>query len=122
MVFVGTFTADGLKLSIEHGQLRILQEGHVRKFVAEVEQITFSGAYAARKGQPVIYITERCVFELGSEGMVLTEIAPGIDLERDILAHMDFKPTISTTLKAMDPRIFNPAPMNLRHPASLSIS
>ena len=122
VVFVGTFTADGLKLSIEHGQLRILQEGHVRKFVAEVEQITFSGAYAARKGQPVIYITERCVFELGSEGMVLTEIAPGIDLERDILNHMDFKPTISTTLKAMDPRIFNPAPMNLRHPASLSIS
>ena len=70
----------------------------------------------------MIYITERCVFELGPEGMVLTEIAPGVYLERDILAHMDFRPTIRAALKTMDPRIFNPALMNLRHPASLSIS
>ena len=112
VVFVGTFTANDLEIAIDNGQLRIVQEGAVHKFVAQVEQITFSGPYAARKGQPVIYITERCVFELSPEGMTLTEIAPGIDLDRDILAHMDFKPAISPTLKTMDARIFDPAPMN----------
>lgn len=114
VVFVGTFTANGLKVAIDDGQLRVLHEGSVHKFVADVEQITFSGVYAAGKGQPVIYITERCVFELGSDGLTLTEIAPGIDLERDILSHMDFRPAISNSLKTMDPRIFKPSPMNLR--------
>ena len=113
VVFVGTFTADGLKLAIEHGQLRIAHEGTVRKFVNAVEQITFSGRYAARKKQPVLYITERCVFELTEAGMVLTEIAPGMDLERDILAHMDFKPVISPHLKIMAAAIFSPSPMGL---------
>lgn len=117
VVFVGTFTAGGLKVAAEDGLLRIDQEGAVQKFVEDVEQITFSGPYAARKGQPVLYITERCVFELSPQGMTLTEIAPGIDLERDILAHMAFKPIISPTLKTMDARIFRPEAMNLLHQA-----
>ncbi len=113
VVFVGTFTADGLKIGVENGQLQILQEGAVRKFVDHVEQVTFSGRYAASNKQPVLYITERCVFELTEAGMLLTEIAPGIDLERDILAQMDFRPLISPSLKIMNPAIFNPAPMGL---------
>lgn len=113
VVFVGTFTADGLKIAVEDGQLRILQEGAVRKFVPQVEQITFSGQYAARKNQPVLYITERCVFELTESGMLLTEIAPGIDLNRDILTQMAFRPHISPNLTTMAPAIFDPAPMGL---------
>lgn len=117
VVFVGTFTADGLQIAIENDQLRIVQEGRARKFVQAVEQITFSGRYALSQQQPVLYVTERCVFELSPEGLTLTEVAPGIDVERDILGQMDFKPAISPTLKTMDARIFNPAPMHL-HPRS----
>jgi propionate CoA-transferase len=113
VVFVGTFTAEGLKTDVVDGTLCITQEGRVPKFVADVEQITFSGRYAISKQQPVIYITERCVFELTSEGMMLTEIAPGIDLQRDILAHMQFTPLVSPALKQMDARIFRSEPMNL---------
>jgi propionate CoA-transferase len=113
VVFVGTFTADGLKVSAEHGTLRIDSEGRARKFICAVEQMTFSGGFASQRHQPVLYITERCVFELTPEGMMLTEAAPGIDLERDILAQMDFVPIISPNLKTMDPRIFMPEPMGL---------
>jgi len=113
VVFVGTFTADGLKVSVENGALRIDHEGQARKFVREVEQMTFSGKFASERHQPVIYITERCVFELTPEGMMLTEVAPGIDLDRDILAQMDFVPIISPNLKTMDARIFRPEPMGL---------
>lgn len=116
VVFVGTFTTNGLKVAVENGQLKILQEGSVHKFVEQVEQITFSGHYAASQQQPVLYITERCVFTLDDQGLTLTEIAPGVDLERDILAQMDFKPTISPNLKTMAAEIFQPAAMNLiRH-------
>jgi propionate CoA-transferase len=113
IVFVGTFTADGLKVAVEQGQLLIQNEGKVHKFVQAVEQLTFSGRYAAQRHQPVLYITERCVFELTPNGMMLTEVAPGIDVDRDILAHMDFVPQISPTLKKMSPKIFQPAPMGL---------
>ena len=113
VVFVGTFTADGLKVSVENSALRIDNEGQARKFVREVEQMTFSGKFASERKQPVIYITERCVFELTPEGMMLIEVAPGIDLERDILAQMDFAPIISPNLKTMDARIFRPEPMGL---------
>jgi propionate CoA-transferase len=113
VVFVGTFTADGLKVSVENGALRIDNEGQARKFVREVEQMTFSGKFASVRKQPVIYITERCVFELTPEGMMLIEVAPGIDLERDILAQMDFAPIVSPNLKTMDARIFRPEPMGL---------
>lgn len=114
-VFVGTFTAGGLKVVIEDGKVKIEQEGRERKFINQVEQKTFSGKYAAMKKQPVIYVTERCVFKLTDEGLELTEIAPGIDLEKDILALMDFKPVISSGLKMMDSRIFQPQPMGLKN-------
>jgi propionate CoA-transferase len=83
VVFVGTFTCGGLVVGIENGRLRILQEGKSRKFVTEVEHRTFSGSYARKRKQPVTYITERCVFRLGDDGVELVEIAPGIDLERE---------------------------------------
>ena len=107
VAFLGTFTAGGLKVTVEDGKLRILQEGKNRKLIEQVEQITFSGEYAAKNRQPVLYITERAVFYLRPEGLQLIEIAPGIDLERDILAHMDFKP-IMREIRQMDPAYFAP--------------
>lgn len=106
--FLGTFTAGGLEVEAKDGKLNILVEGKNKKFVKAVEQVTFSGDYANEVGQPVMYITERAVFVLGKEGVVLTETAPGVDLEKDILAHMDFKPIISEELKLMDESIFKP--------------
>jgi len=114
VVFCGTFTAGGLKIEIQQGKLVILQEGKVDKFIKTVEQITFSGDYAVDVNQPVLYITERAVFELTSEGVVLVEIAPGIDLEKDILNHMNFKPIISKELKLMDEKIFNENIMGIK--------
>ncbi len=114
VVFVGTFTAGDLEVAIEDGRLKIVREGKAKKFVREVEHRTFSGAYAAKRGQPVLYVTERCVFRLTPEGMELVEIAPGVDLERDILGQMDFRPIISPRLKLMDSRIFGAAAMGLR--------
>jgi propionate CoA-transferase len=112
VVFAGTFTAGGLEIAIEDGTLKIVKEGRARKFVKAVEQITFSGPYAASKSQPVIYVTERCVFQLTPGGLELIEVAPGIDIERDILAHMDFKPIIHKP-HPMDARIFRDEPMDL---------
>ena len=112
VVFAGTFTAGGLKVEVDDGELRILKEGRSRKFVKRVEQITFSGTYAAMRSQPVIYVTERCVFQLSLEGLELVEVAPGIEIERDILAHMDFMPVIKSPIE-MNERIFRDAPMEL---------
>ncbi|HMV38256.1 acyl CoA:acetate/3-ketoacid CoA transferase [Plasticicumulans sp.] len=114
VVFVGTFTAGGLRLAIGNGQLHIEQEGRERKFVRAVEHRTYSGPVAAARGQKALYVTERCVFELSAGGLVLTEVAPGIDIERDILAHMDFAPLIPQPPRLMDARIFLPATMGLR--------
>jgi len=114
IVFVGTFTAGGLYVSIEGKQLRIDKEGKTAKFIDQVEQITFSGSYATDRGQPVLYITERCVFRLTDTGMQLIEIAPGIDLQQDILAQMQFTPSIADPLPEMDARIFRSEPMGLR--------
>jgi propionate CoA-transferase len=114
VIFVGTFTAIGLKMSIDNGNCRIDQEGKSIKFVEDVEHITFSGAYAIQKGQPVLYITERCVFELTSDGMKITEIAPGIDLEKDILQQMSFKPLYDQPIPLMDERIFKDEPMGIK--------
>ena len=102
MVFVGTFTAGRLEVSVADGQLRIVNDGKVTKFVQEVEHRTFSGDYAAKRGQPVLYVTERCVFELTHDGLELTEVAPGIDIERDILARMAFRPIIRRDPSVMD--------------------
>ncbi|NEX62742.1 acyl CoA:acetate/3-ketoacid CoA transferase [Noviherbaspirillum sp. 17J57-3] len=114
VVFVGTFTAGNLAVAVQDGALRILKEGAARKFVEEVEHRTFSGDYALQRGQTVLYITERCVFRLVHAGLEIIEIAPGVDLERDILAQMHFRPVISPDLKLMDGRIFRTGPMGLR--------
>jgi propionate CoA-transferase len=112
VVFAGTFTAGGLEVAIEDGRLRIVKEGRAQKFVKQVEQVTFSGQYAAERGQPVIYVTERCVFQLTDHGLELIEVAPGIDIERDILPHMAFKPHIHKPV-TMNPAIFRDEPMGL---------
>ena len=114
VVFVGTFTAGRQQIAIEDGRLRVVKDGETRKFVREVEHRTFSGRYAVTRGQPVLYVTERCVFELTAEGLALIEVAPGIDIEREILAQMDFKPVIRRDPFIMDRRIFAAAPMGLR--------
>ena len=113
VVFVGTFTAGGLDVALDEGRLVIRKEGKSKKFVRQVEHRTFAGAYAARRGQPVLYVTERCVFRLCADGLELIEVAPGIDIDRDILAHMDFKPIIDDP-EMMDESIFEPEAMNLR--------
>ncbi len=114
VVFVGTFNAGGVKTAVEQGQLMIEREGHTRKFVAEVEHRTYSGRHAWQRGQPALYITERCVLRLCDEGLELIEIAPGIDLERDVLSQMDFAPLMRASPRLMDARIFVPGPMGLR--------
>ncbi|MDO8930758.1 MAG: acyl CoA:acetate/3-ketoacid CoA transferase [Rhodocyclaceae bacterium] len=114
VVFVGTFTAGELEIAIDGGRLNILQDGQAMKFVEEVEHRTFSGAEASRRGKTVLYITERCVFRLCAEGLELTEIAPGVDLQKDILDRMAFKPVMRGAPKLMDERIFRAEPMNLR--------
>jgi propionate CoA-transferase len=114
VVFVGTFTAGGLRVAVEDGRLCIANDGAVKKFIREVEHRTFSGRYATDRGQPVLYVTERCVFELTPEGLVLVEVAPGVDIEREILSRMDFKPLIPRDPALMDRRIFASGPMGLR--------
>jgi propionate CoA-transferase len=114
VVFVGTFTAGNLEVAINAGQLAILQDGQALKFVNEVEHRTFSGPQAAKWGKTVLYITERCVFKLTAEGLELTEIAPGVDLQKDILAKMEFKPIMHREPTLMDARIFTDEPMHIR--------
>lgn len=106
VVFCGTFTAGGMECKVKEGKIHIQKEGRIRKFIREVEQITFSGDFARRSGQEVLFVTERAVFRLTRDGLALIEIAPGIDLENDILAHMDFTPETAQPLKVMDARIF----------------
>ncbi|MBP8952176.1 MAG: acyl CoA:acetate/3-ketoacid CoA transferase [Armatimonadetes bacterium] len=113
VIFCGTFTAGGLEIASGHGRLTIIAEGKHRKFVDAVEHVTFSGEYAADKRQHVLYVTERAVFELIDGRLVLSEIAPGVDLERDILAHMDFRPEVPGDVPSMDPRIFRDEKMGL---------
>ncbi len=108
VVYCGTFTTGGLKVTAEDGKVKILQEGNHLKFIDHVEQITFSGKYAAKNKKPILYVTERCVFTLENGEVTLIEIAPGIDLEKDILAHMEFKPRIAADLKLMPQEIFYP--------------
>jgi propionate CoA-transferase len=114
IVFMGTFMAGDLEEKIIDGKLVIKQEGKKKKFVNNVQQITFSSSEAIKNKQEVLYVTERCVFRLIKDGVELIEIAPGIDLEKDILANMEFKPIISKNLKLMDERIFKDKPMNLK--------
>ena len=120
VIFVGTFTTGNLLLTLADGQMGIRQEGDTRKFVSGVEHRTFSGAESLRRGQRILYVTERCVFQLvpdpenGGSALELIEIAPGIDLQRDVLNHMDFVPRIAQPLKTMDARLFKNEPMQLQ--------
>lgn len=113
VVFCGTFTNGG-EVVVEEGCIQIRTEGQRRKFVQRVDQITFSGRYAHEIGKPVLYITERCVFELLDGEIKLTEIAPGVDIERDILAAMDFVPRIADEVREMPAGIFQPQWGDLR--------
>lgn len=112
--FMSNFTAGKSQIDIADGRLDIVQDGPGIKFIKKVQQISFSADYARKTGQQVIYITERGVFRLADEGIELVEIAPGVDLEKDILAHMEFKPLISENLKVMDERIFRDEKMGLQ--------
>ena len=114
VIFVGTFGAGRLRIATNDGKLAILQEASAHKFVEAVEHVTFSGAYATSRGQSVLYVTERCVFTLSPDGLELVEVAPGIDIDRDILALMDFKPVIPRDPLLMDARIFREGVMDLR--------
>lgn len=118
--FMGTFTAGG-KIAIEDGKLRVLEQGEGKKFVRRVQQVTFSALKALQRRQTVYYITERGVFRLTADGLELVEIAPGVDLERDILAHMEFVPRIASSLAQMDPVIFRDALMGLQQRSPLSL-
>lgn len=112
-VFCGTLMTGEPDLDIGGGTLSVQSEGTGPKFVDEIEQITFSSEYAVETDQPVVYITERVVFELTGDGLVLTEVAPGIDIDADILDQMEFDPIIADDLTEMDSRLFHEDPMDL---------
>lgn len=114
VVFCSTFTGKGLKCSFDGGKLRIDQEGSLIKMVKNVTQISYNGKIARKKHQKMHYVTERAVFELGQDGVVLTEVAPGIDLQTQVLDLMEFKPMISPHLKEMNPKLFCEEPFGLK--------
>lgn len=111
--FLGTFTSGNLDIWVGNGRLEIRSEGSSSKFVERVQHLTYNGRYCLGRGQQVMFITERAVFRLAATGLELTEIAPGVDLQRDVLDQMAFQPEISDTLLQMDERIFNSGPMGL---------
>lgn len=113
VIFAGTFTAGGLKEEVRDGKLTIVNEGRAMKFRKDVQQVTFSAEYAVESGQKVLYVTERAVLRLTKDGIVLEEIAPGVDLQKDILDQMEFRPIISDNLKTMDEKIFREEKMGL---------
>jgi propionate CoA-transferase len=113
VVFGGTFTSGGLKIDCRDGALQILSEGRFGKFVSSIEQICYNATFAAEQGRIAIFVTERAVFEVTRDGLKLIEVAPGVNVERDVLAHMAFRPSIAENLKTMDARLFSPDPMGL---------
>jgi propionate CoA-transferase len=113
MVFGGTFTAGKLQVQTGDGELKIINEGRHRKFVSELAQISYNGAYARERGQTTLFVTERAVFRTVDRAIELVEIAPGIDLNRDVLGQMDFGPMISPSLKLMDHRLFRTGIMGI---------
>jgi propionate CoA-transferase len=114
IIFCGTLTAAGIEGEISDGLLRIVKEGKVIKAVRELQQRTFDAAFAREKGQEVVYISERAVFRLDRDRLVLTEIAPGMEVRRDIQPAVQFDFRVSPDLQQMDPRIFRPEPMGLK--------
>ena len=113
LVYCGTFTAGGLKEEVSNGKLTIVKEGRNKKFIKQVQQITFSGEYGAEIGQNVLYVTERAVFKLVKGGLKLIEVAPGIDVKKDILDQMEFEPIVED-YKLMDSRLFTDGSIELR--------
>ena len=113
VVYCGSFAVKS-RSQVKGGRLEVTEPGKKRKFVDQVQQVTSSGPYALKKRQEVLYVTERAVFELTPDGIRLTEIAPGVDLERDVLGMMDFVPEISSGMKTMDSRCFSDLSLNLR--------
>ncbi len=112
--FAGTFTAGGLNVAFEAGKLKILHEGETTKFVNKVYKIFFSGSHAIKFGKDVKFFTERCILSLGKNGLIIEEIAPGIDIDKDIIQRMEFKPEVSSDLKTMHADSFLQGPLNLR--------
>ena len=114
IVYCGTFTAGGSELAIRDGRLKVVREGRIKKFVREVEHLTFSGPHAREDGHEALYVTERAVFQLTDQGLRLTEIAPGVDLQKHVLDQMEFAPLVAEPLRQMDPAIFGDQVMGLR--------
>ena len=114
VVFCGTLTAGGLKVELNDGIVHIAKEGRFVKFVDYLPEITFNAANAMKNGRQVIYITERCVFHLVDEGIELIEIAPGVDMEKDIFPYIGFKPIVSKNLRTMDERLFKDKLMSVK--------
>lgn len=114
VVFSGTFTAGGLEVKVEDGRVSINREGRHRKFVEAVEQVSYSGSYANDRRQPRLFVTERAVLRGVGNALQLLEIAPGIDMERDVLNQMEFRPEIPSTIQLMDARLFRQDPMGIR--------
>ena len=111
VVFCGTLSAGGLEAIVSGGKLEIVREGRIKKFVAKVEHLSFNGPYVEGLGHRVLYVTERAVFALAEGRLVLTEVAPGIDLEAEVLGRIDAEVVVADELTEMDPRIFRPEPM-----------
>ncbi len=112
VIFSGTFTAGGVSLAWPDGRTLIQNEGRFKKFVEKLEQVSFHGPFAVESGQQILFITERAVFRLGKDGLLLVEVAPGIDIEQDIFAQMGFRPAAAADLKLMDARLFRPERMD----------
>jgi propionate CoA-transferase len=114
VIFSGTFTAGGLEVGCTDGNLKIVKEGRHKKFVERIECISYSAPFAVREGRTATFVTERAVLRAVNGAIELIEVAPGVDIEKDILRHMAFRPRVSPDLKLMDKRLFSPARMNLR--------
>ncbi|HSA80341.1 MAG TPA: hypothetical protein VLE23_05930, partial [Geminicoccaceae bacterium] len=114
VVFSGTLTTGGLEAAPDGASgLTLRKEGRTSKWVEAVQQLTFNGRYARERGQAVMYVTERAVFRLAADGIELIEVAPGIDLRRDVLERIGFEVRVAEPVRAMDPRLFRPEPMGL---------
>jgi propionate CoA-transferase len=109
----GTLTAGDLDIGGEDGRTVIRKEGRHRKFVPKLEQVCYSAAIGRSRGQVALFVTERAVFRIGGDGLELVEVAPGIDVERDVIAQMGFRPRVAANLATMDARIFAPGLMGL---------
>jgi acyl CoA:acetate/3-ketoacid CoA transferase len=112
LVFSGYFTA-GAKIEVGDGRLKIVKEGK-KKFIADVDHVTFSGRMGRQRNQEALYVTERCVIRLGEAGLEVIEIAPGIDLQKDVLDQCDIELAVSPSLKTMDAAIFTDTPFDLK--------